>query len=248
MASQVITIYHTGDLHNRTGALTRLEGLARDDSTLLVDAGDAIRGSNTLFFPREPILERMHRLGYTAMALGNREFHYLREVMGSRRKQAGFPFLAANLEDLSGRASALLTPMIEVVVSGIRLGLLGLTPVQFPPASFWTRLTGFRFTEPAAALGSLVAGLRSRCQVVILLSHAGIDLDRSLAANVAGIDLIIGGHSHTALPSPLKIGNSWIVNVGSHGTHLGRLVLQLDEATPGRGPELKSLEGELILA
>src|ERR1700687_2509032 len=91
-------VVHTNDLHNRLPRQT-LEAV-RKPGALLLDSGDAIRGSNWVYAKREPILEEMRESGYQAMAMGNREFHYLRSILRGRFKQAGFPILSANVVDL----------------------------------------------------------------------------------------------------------------------------------------------------
>lgn len=247
MALTTLTIYHTNDLHDRRQALRRVERLPREGPTLLVDAGDAIGGSNTAFRLREPVLVEMSRLGYSAMALGNREFHYLRQVMEARAREADFPLLAANLEDLTGRVSSLVLPRVVLRAGQLRVGLLGLTPVQFPEHSFWTRVTGFRFRSPRQALEQWVPGTARECDLVVVLSHAGLPVDEDLAREVPGINLIIGGHTHAALAEPRRVGDTWIVSAGSHGSHVGKVVLGLEPDQAGnKGCRVASLEAVLI--
>lgn len=100
-----VTIYHTNDMHGQLGCLDYLAAHPRESGSLLVDSGDALLGSNTVFRRYEPILERMNSLGYAAMAMGNREFNYLRPVMRLRSAQRQFPLLCANASDLNWQAS-----------------------------------------------------------------------------------------------------------------------------------------------
>lgn len=223
-----LTIYHTNDMHGRPGALERLEEEERSDPHLLLDAGDAISGSNTVFRRREPVLERMSRLGYHAMAMGNREFHYLRAVHRLRRGQRQFPLLAANLVDLRRPAAPLWQSSLERQVGGVRVGILGATPVQYRPGSVWERLSGFRFLSPEDCLAPLAEELAARNDLVILLSHLGWAADRSLARRLPGVRLVLGGHSHTLLAEPEWVGGAWILQAGSHGRFLGEIRLDLD--------------------
>ncbi len=67
--------------------------------------------------------------------------------------------------------------------------------------------------------------------MVVLLTHLGVDADKSLAASVDGIDVIVGGHSHTALIDPVRVGRTIIVQAGHNGLYLGVLDLVIDEKT-----------------
>lgn len=228
-----LRIYHTNDMHGREGLLDLLRSRSREAGTLLLDAGDAIRGSNTAFRLSEPILVGMSRLGYAAMAMGNREFHYLRAVQRRRKAQRSFPILAANLVDLRG-GEPLWQSSVECVVGGVRVGLLGATPVQYPPGAVWEKLSGFRFLDPQQVLPPLAEELAARNDVVILLSHLGARTDRALAPRLPGVSLIVGGHSHTLFTVPERCGSLWIVQAGSHGQYLGQVDLE-----PGSPPRVE---------
>lgn len=218
-----VAIYYTNDQHGVQSALDRLEQARAGENDLVVDAGDAILGSNTAFRRHEPILARMGRLGYAAMTMGNREFHYLRFVHRWREAERGFPILAANLEDL--RATDRWQPTLRVERNGVRIGLVGATPVQYPVGAFWEKLFGFRFLPPEACLPEYVEELRSQCDVVIFLSHLGYDRDLEIAPRLPGVDLILGGHTHTVLAEPDRRGPIPICQTGSHGRYLGKLKL-----------------------
>ncbi len=227
-----LTVFYTNDMHGRHEVLDLLEARDRPSGSILLDAGDAISGSNTVFRLAEPILERMSRVGYTAMAMGNREFHYLRGIHQRRKAQRSFPILAANLQDLRAEA-AFWEPMLELQVGGIRVGILGATPVQYPPQAIWERLFGFRFLDPLQVLPPLAEELASRTDLVILLSHLGARMDRELARRLPGVRLIVGGHSHTLFTQPERCGEAWIVQTGSHARFLGEICLEVG-ARPGR--------------
>lgn len=220
-----LRLYHTNDMHGREDLLDLLESHGREAGSLLLDAGDAIQGSNTVFRLSEPILERMSRLGYAAMAMGNREFHYLRTVHQWRRSQRSFPLLASNLVDLRGGAP-LWDRTFECTVGDFRVGVLGATPVQYPPGAVWEKLSGFRFQDPAEVLPPLAEELASRNDVVVFLSHLGARADRALAPLLRGVSLIVGGHSHTLFTVPERAGDLWIVQAGSHGRFLGEVLLE----------------------
>lgn len=237
-----LTLYHSNDVHGREDLLDLLESRGRETDSLLLDAGDAIQGSNTAFRWSEPILDRMSRLGYAAMTMGNREFHYLRSVHRRRAAQRSFPLLAANLVDL-WEGEPLWDASVELEVAGVKVGVLGATPVQYPHDTLVEKLFGFRFLDPAKCLPPLAEELAARNDLVIFLSHLGARADRALAPRLPGVGLIVGGHSHTLFTVPERVGDTWIVQAGSHARFLGQVHVE-----PGRRPlaiEYRLLSSEL---
>ena len=225
--STVLTLLHTNDMHNCREALQWLREHPPAEPYLLVDVGDSLRGSNTLWYWNEPIIDEMNQLGYAVQAMGNREFHYLRRVLRCRREARRFPILAANLEDVRGQEAFWQSEYV-VDMEGIRVGFTGVTPVQYDDDAVWKRLFGFRFLPPVEALEPVLRRLREQCRVVILLSHSGYAKDQELAAALP-FDLIIGGHSHTVLQQPTWVGQVPIVQTGSHGRYVGKIHLTVPE-------------------
>jgi 2',3'-cyclic-nucleotide 2'-phosphodiesterase (5'-nucleotidase family) len=238
-----VVIYHTNDMHDRRAPVKALQGVKKDSGTLFLDAGDALAGSNTVFQVSEPIIDEMNRAGYDAMAMGNREFNYIRRVMGLRAGQARFPILCANIVDLAGRAGQFVPPYVILQAGGLRVGVFGLTPVQYGDDSFWLPLLGFRFLNPFETALDMARKLKDQADVVVLLSHLGLPDDEKLAGAVKGIHLIIGGHSHSLLESPVRAGDSYILQAGAFGTHYGRAVIRA-----GGDPPLPPPDYELMRA
>ena len=228
MNGNKITIYHTNDLHNRHEAFDLLSGVEMNGNTLLLDAGDAIGGSSTVFRFREPALDRMNELGYDALTMGNRELNYIRWVLKIRAGQAKFPILSANLEDLTGKTGDFYKSHIIKEVSGLKVGIFGLTPVQYNDDSNWLPFLKFRFLEPVETSVKMVDLLRKKVDLLILLSHLGIDTDRKIAEQVSGIDLIIGGHTHTLIEEPIKLNETYIFQAGCYGEQIGKIDLEIN--------------------
>ena len=156
--SEKLTIYHTNDMHNRLpGDFTFPK-----KTDLLLDAGDAIGGSNTVFRLHEPVLCKMRSLGYDCMAMGNREFHYIRSIMKKRREETGFPILSANLLDLTGRTDGIISPFIIKEINGIKVAVLGLTVQILPPRSFWEKIFNFKFLDPLSTASEYIPKLRKK--------------------------------------------------------------------------------------
>jgi 2',3'-cyclic-nucleotide 2'-phosphodiesterase (5'-nucleotidase family) len=224
-----ITIFHTADMHNRHAAFPLLRSNRNREAALFLDSGDAIGGSNTLFFPAERILAEMDEVGYAAMAMGNREFHYLRSVISMRAKSVKFPFLAANIVDRTGMVSHCWKDFCVISLMDLKIGVTGLSPVQFSRDSLLARLSGFTFIPPGEALAETLEKMkREKVDLTILLSHLGLDDDLELAEST-GVDLILGGHSHSFLPKPLSVAGTYVIHSGFYGSHVGHAELTFEE-------------------
>jgi 2',3'-cyclic-nucleotide 2'-phosphodiesterase (5'-nucleotidase family) len=223
MEQGTLTIYHTNDIHNHGEIFKFFSNLEKDDSTLILDAGDALKGSHTLFYLKEKVLQEMNRVGYDAMTMGNREFNYIRDVIKSRTKEARFPILCANIVDMKNKVNGCYQEYIGKEINGVKVGLFGLTVVQYNDNSFWLPLFKFRFLDPLKTAETIIEKLREKVDLLVLLSHLGVDRDREIAEHTKGIDLIIGGHSHTLLETPIRIKDTWIFQAGSHGKNVGKI-------------------------
>lgn len=224
--SIAVLIYHTNDLHNHTGALRYLESLplAQEDP-LLLDSGDAIGGSNTMWFWDEPILKQMSALGYKAMALGNREWHYLRSVVRQRQAAVNFPLIATNISDARNPESYW-QPYYVADYRGLRVGILGLSPVQYQVGTWLEKIFGVQFLSPGEALTRYLPEVRAQSDLIICLSHSGLEQDKKLAAQFPDIHIWLGGHSHTPLEQAVRVNSSYIAQAGYWGKWVGRIALQ----------------------
>jgi 5'-nucleotidase len=265
-ADYSLTILHTNDFHARFepiskydsgcseednlagecfGGAARLataiaEARGRSNNALLVDGGDPFQG--TLFYTYykgQAAAEMMNTLGYAAMAVGNHEFDNGPEVLRRFVDTVDFPVLMANA-DLT--AEPLLKDAVRKSViieqGGERLGLIGLTPVDNPDLS--SPGPNIVFTDPVGAVQAEVDALTDAgVNKIILLSHSGIEVDKRVAAETTGVDVIVGGHSHTLLSNtvdgaygayPMMVGSTAIVQAYAYGRYLGELNVTFDDA------------------
>ncbi len=199
---RVLKIFHTADIHGRfcQSKLERVQaliGTARGEeltSVILVDSGDALFGSNTFWLPWEPAISKMNELRYLAGAIGNREFHYIYTLYKIRERAYKFDLLSANLMTPKGEP---IRSHLIAKVDALTLCLIGLTPVQYSGSSFLTKLFGWTFIDPLEATDSTVSKPECRrADLIIILSHLGIDLDRRLSDILPENSIILGGHSH----------------------------------------------------
>jgi 5'-nucleotidase len=219
----------------------RAAALAEGRAPFLLDAGDQFMGSLYYTFHRglaEAAVQRA--VGTMAMALGNHEFDNGPENLARYAAAVPFPLLSANLDT---QAEPLLRDRVTAFTvlesGGARIGVVGLTTPDTATSSSPGR--NLRFTDPLEAADRAAFTLRRQgVGTVVVLSHLGLPADQRLAAEVGGIDAVIGGHSHLLLanglvgavgPSPLMVAGRdrevRIATVACHGRYLGRLDLDL---------------------
>ena len=219
-------VYHTSDLHDRRGIAARLRALRAQAPGLLFDSGDSLRGSQTVYHRREPIVDEIDAAGYDAQAIGNREFHYLFPLLRARAARMRHPLVCTNLVDTKGRALPFV-PSLQLRSDGTTAHVLGLLIMQYPVGSPWERVFGWRFLDPWDAIAPYAAGVPAG-EPLIVLSHVGLKLDRILAQRVPRIDLILGGHSHDTLAEPEYAGDVPIVHAGPYGRFVSRTEMRYD--------------------
>jgi 5'-nucleotidase len=224
----VIRLYHTSDLHDHRGFAARLHALREAEPGLLFDSGDSLRGSQTVYHRREPIVDEIDAAGYDAQAIGNREFHYLFALLAARARRMAHPLVCTNLVDTKKRPLPFV-PSLVFPADGRAVHVLGLLIMQYPVASAWERVFGWRFLTPEDAIAPYASQVPPG-DALVVLSHVGLRLDRRLAAAVPRIDLILGGHSHDTLTQPEWTGGVPIVHAGPYGRYVSRTELEYDDA------------------
>jgi len=221
--------------YGRVGGMDRMATLIkairaeRPDNTLLLDGGDTWQGSYTaLKTSGQDMVDVMNALGVEAMT-GHWEFTYGTERVEELIGKLNFPFLAGNIIDTEWQEKVFpSTQFFER--GGIRIAVIGqafpYTPVanprhMIPDWSFGIRENLVRENVDAAR--------KAGAQLVVMLSHNGFDVDRKLASRVDGIDVILTGHTHDALPEAVRVGDTLLVASGSHGKFLARLDLDVKD-------------------
>jgi S-sulfosulfanyl-L-cysteine sulfohydrolase len=234
-----------GFAHLKT-LIDRLRNEAGAGRALLLDGGDLWQGSGQANATQgADMVDAANLLGIEAMT-GHWEFTYGEKALRSNLERFKGEFLAQNVflteeaafndakafDSASGRV---FKPATIKEIGGHRIAVIGQAfpyvpiahPKRFTPD--WT--FGIRDDE----LQKLVDGLRNNDKVdaVVLLSHNGMDVDLKLASKVSGIDVILGGHTHDAVPQPIAINNpggvTLVTNAGSNGKFLGVLDLNLSK-------------------
>ncbi len=262
-----LTILHTNDVHSRIEPINRFDSACAEDAaedacfggwarlatavaerraalarSILVDAGDQFQGS--LFYTHykgAAAAEMMNALGYAAMTVGNHEFNDGPAGLARFVGMARFPVLLANA-DVSAEPllKDAIKPSVVIELDGAKLGFIGLAPADTGALSSPGETVVF--SDPVEAVRREVAALAAAgVDKIILLSHSGYGVDIRIASEVAGVDVIVGGHSNTLLgegelargPYPTMVdgpdgGRVAIVQAYAYGKFLGELAVGWD--------------------
>ena len=249
-----LTIIHTNDLHghilpekivgqrNRTGGYTvfaawlkeqRQENKKDGIPLRLVDAGDIYAGTPEGNLTKgAAIVELMNAVGYDVITTGNHEYDCGFYNLLRLARQARFPFLAANVSRKSnGHLPEFARPFIIKDYQGLRIGIVGVVTDETPEITLASSTDRLLFRPPVPVVSFYRKLLREEAiDLLVVLSHLGLEEDRELANQVEGINLIIGGHTHDLLPQPVRAGKSetLICQAGAYGRYAGRLDLWID--------------------
>ena len=236
-----LRILYLNDFHGfaepyqSTGSTEKLGGIAflaektnllrKDRPTLLLSAGDMIQGNPwSNLFEGKSTIEVMNRMDFSAMVLGNHEFDYGQDVLKKRIQEARFPILAANIQGLSD-----IKPYVIKEISGLKVVIIGLVTEATPVTTHPRNVKGLKFLSVADVAQKIIDKLHDKSDLVIVLSHLGLPADVQLAKAVPGINIIVGGHSHTRIEKPMKIGETLIVQAWEHAKVLGILDLKIQD-------------------
>ena len=254
-----LVILHTNDTHscimplNKNLADTTLAGrggyLRRANmvkeqrklhpNLLLLDSGDFSQGSGYYtLFKGEVEIGLMNQMGYDAATIGNHEFDFGLDNMAKLFRQAKFPIVCANSDCTGTVLQDLVKPYVVIKRQGLKIGIFGLAPKLKGLVSD-ANCVGLTFLDPAETAQKCIDILRQQenCDLIICLSHLGWEVsdypDEKLIRQIEGCDLVLGGHTHTYMPTveyaPDKTGKLIPDDQnGKHGVFIGKLVLTME--------------------
>ena len=205
---------------------------------LLFDSGDFSQGSSYYtMFKGDVEVGLMNRMGYDAATIGNHEFDFGLENMARIFKMANFPIVCANYDFTGTVCEGLVKPYVVLKRNGVRVGVFGLG-AKLQGLVSGKNCVGVKYLNPAEVTRKMVDILRNqeKCDVVICLSHLGWDIsdysDEELIPDTRGIDIVLGGHSHTFMKEVQYLKNLDGKQVaddqnGKHAALVGKLVVDL---------------------
>jgi 5'-nucleotidase/UDP-sugar diphosphatase len=232
---------------SRIAAVIKNTKKERKNPVLTLDSGDYTMGSLFHMLAREEAFELclLKAMGYDAVTLGNHEFDLkpdgLARILRTAKARGGIPqvvFASANFDKNNSADDSLQAAFTEIPVKdytvlvrdGIKIGIFGVMGRNAAEVAPFAKPVTFR--DPIAVSRKIVRALREKekVDVVICLSHSGLkeasskkSEDEILARKVKGIDVIISGHTHSLIASPIISGNTIIVQAGVYGKNVGIL-------------------------
>ena len=273
-----ITILSTTDMHGRIFPIdyytnkydnvgiakiaTLVKQARKDDpDLLLLDSGDTIQGTPLEYYhnkrhnePPDPMMLTMNALRYDSMAVGNHEYNFGLKVLEKARSEAKFPWLSANTYDKGpkGPSTTHYAPYIVKEVSGVRIGVVGLTTPGIPNWENPENYTGLEFHETVSEAKKWVSVLREkeRVDLVVITMHMGIEEDLrtgqinpsqvpnenagiAIARRVSGVDVILLGHTHREVPS-LVVNGVLLTQANRWASHVARVDIYLEKGEAAR--------------
>jgi len=256
-----LTILHTNDTHSYIdpfamdhlryagkGGAARRAALVKkirsqEKNVLLLDAGDIFQGTPYFnYYGGELDFKLMSMMKYDVATMGNHDFDNGLEGFYAQLPHASFDFVSANYDFKNTLLDGLVKPYKVLVKDGLRVGIFGLG-VMLQGLVDKRHYGETVYLDPVEIATDIVRTLREseKCDLVICLSHLGYKYDSDaskisdlkLAAATQGIDLIIGGHTHTFLERPTVVenaaGQKVIVNqAGCYGVNVGRIDFHFD--------------------
>lgn len=239
-----LTIYHTNDIHSHFEEFSRIAACLRRQrkpQDLLLDAGDLhdflrpeMSGTNGRI--GKYLLEYLE---YDAVAAGNNEGFTEPDALAGIAKTGKVPVLSANITQLDGSPVPMLKKSILLSRGPERILIIGMSPGGDSYNDFY-HLSGLEAEEAGTALRRELESRAGQYDVCVLLSHLGIEEDRRLARLFPQLQVIIGGHSHTVMETPERVGGAVIHQAGGYGTYLGKLTLEIEDH------KVTDFSGELI--
>jgi len=204
------------------------------EGTLVVNAGDIAEGSMIAYLSKGKVVaDAFKEMKFDATALGNHDFAWGQEDMKNMVEGLDTPVLAANITRTdTGEVMDGAEPYMIKNMKGVKVGIIGLDTPEIEHFVEKSKLKGLRFNGAAETIRKYLPEVKKKgADIVMVLSHLGTVEDEKLAKEVDGIDIIVGGHSHTALDHGKKVGDTIIVQAGSLGRFVGKLDLEFDPST-----------------
>ncbi|MDE3057097.1 MAG: bifunctional metallophosphatase/5'-nucleotidase [Bacteroidota bacterium] len=252
---KTITILHTNDIHASfipreafwikknpkpvIGGMNELSFVIDSlrkakPATLLLDAGDVMTGNPVTEYKYKgayggALFQMMDMIGYDAWCLGNHDFDISQENLLKLTHIANFPTLCANVVNTDGKFPLNNKPYKIFERGGVKIGVIGIILQSLYHEVNQNNLVGIKVLSPVETTQRYIDELKLKADIIVALTHEGVDDDVKLAENVTGLSIIVGGHSHTRLTKPKVVDGVLIVQTGSNCENLGVLDLTIED-------------------
>ncbi|WP_301108886.1 bifunctional UDP-sugar hydrolase/5'-nucleotidase [Sporosarcina sp.] len=246
-----IHIYHTNDIHSHFENWPQIKRFLQDrkeqavqagEACFIFDIGDHVDRSHpyTEGTVGKGNVELLNEAGYDAVTIGNNEgITMSKESLNTLYEDALFDVVVCNLKDVEGAVPYWIkTSKILETSDGVRIGIVGATA---PYYAFYRQL-GWEIIEPHKQLQKIASRLKDESDIVVCLSHLGINEDRLLAEECPEFDVILGAHTHHLLPNGEWSGDTLIGAAGKFGHYIGHIRVDVDRMTN----QVVSMEAEVF--
>ncbi len=266
MADYTLHVIHINDLHSRIEPINKYDstcsaedneagecfgGIARvitqinalreeldGENVIVIDAGDQYQGSLMYTTYKGDVeAEFMEQIGFDVMAVGNHEFDDGDEGLRKLTDNVSFPVISGNIDvSASNVLAGQVDDHVVLEVGGERIGIVSALAADTVETS--SPSDAVVFAEEAESLTADVEALEADgVNKIIALTHVGVTKDTAIAENVAGLDAVVGGHSHTlfsnteegAMAYPTMVGDVPVVQAYAYSKYVGHLTLVFDD-------------------
>ncbi|TRM13055.1 bifunctional metallophosphatase/5'-nucleotidase [Lentibacillus cibarius] len=234
-----IYFYYTNDLHSNFSNWPQVAGYLKEqkekitqgnESCWLVDIGDHVDRVDPIAeaFMGKANVRLMNDVGYDLATLGNNEgITMAHEDLHELYSEATFQVVCSNLHSLTDKEPEWLQRVTFMQsVGGVRIGVIGLTA----PFNAFYELLDWHVSDPLETLDKYIHHVKEEADIIILLSHLGLNEDQEIARRIDDIDIIIGGHTHHLLRTGETINDTVITAAGKHCTFTGEVILTWDHS------------------
>jgi 2',3'-cyclic-nucleotide 2'-phosphodiesterase (5'-nucleotidase family) len=203
------------------------------DVMLLLDGGDVMTGTPISEFDYNgsaggALFEMMNKIGYDAWTPGNHDFDISQENLHQHTQMVKFPTVNANIVDSTGNLIFEDKEYVILKKGNLRIGVIGLMTRELFNVTNTKNLQGLKVLQPVDITQKIIDKITPMTDLIVALTHEGVDDDSLLAVSTHGLNVIIGGHSHTRLKTPKIVNNVIICQTGANCENLGELELVVE--------------------
>lgn len=200
-----------------------------DSVILKLNAGDDFQGSPVSSITKgESQIQLLNLLHPDAMTIGNHEFDYGSQSLHQKLAETTFPVLSANLLDAQTSRPFAGTYIVRQI-GKLKVAIVGLMTSELKTLSLPDNVRSVKVESPIETINRIVPALKKQgADLIIALTHEGVDDDSLLALHAPDVDIIVGGHSHTPLFEPKIVNGIYITQAGSRGRWLGKIDVMID--------------------
>lgn len=218
--------YYIGGTSNMLGYINKF----RDEKSLVLNGGDDFQGTPISSITRGMSqIELLNLFNLDAFVIGNHEFDYGQYALDSALSKATFDYLSANVF-FKPKNKTFGKPYIIKKINGVKCGIIGITALDLMTLTLPKNVADVVMLNTDSVITTAIKTLkRKKCDIIILLTHIGLDNDKKLAEKFyKDVDIIIGAHSHTPIFKPVIKDGVIIAQAGSYSRWLGKIDLKVD--------------------